>query len=94
MTKECRFYFYFKLITGFTAVLVSLFLPETRFIDSLETIKEAEYFYKHKVQMKNDLKRLDTFEIISFLNLFIRFVIPKIKAFPKKFIHQNFLLNA
>ena len=40
-------------ITGLTAVVVSLSLPETRGIDCIETIEEAEYFYKHKKLLKN-----------------------------------------
>jgi len=44
-------------VLGFAAVFVSLLFPETRHIDSMETIEEAEYFYEHKVQLKNTINR-------------------------------------
>jgi len=37
---------------GFTAVAVSLLLPETRDIEFIETVEEAEYFYKYGKPMK------------------------------------------
>ena len=49
-------YFIFNKLTGLIAVVVSLLLPETRGFDSIETIEEAEYFYKHNVLRQNHFK--------------------------------------
>ena len=58
-------------ITGLTAVVVSLSLPETRGIDCIETVEEAEYFYKHKHLMKANCVRL---VFTSFSLIYIVFV--------------------
>ena len=64
---------YFKnyIFTGLTAVVVSFSLPETRGIDCIETVEEAEYFYKHKHLMKANCVRL---VFTSFSVIYIVFV--------------------
>ena len=37
---------------------VSYTFPETRNVDTMETVEEAEFFYQHKVPLKTKMARL------------------------------------